>query len=252
MDEVIQVVNQSDVFGNIVSYCMPVPGIYEIKGEIATGYAVLENNCLHLPEAILKHGQAVSGIFLFCEKSSLLIEYELLKHRAKESRSEISDVYFQFQLSNLEQIGMIDFPGVFGETPPPNRTPKGIVKAFSKIRNGIYIVKSQNDELLLAVSDPIAETELSTSAGAFGTRLNKEYVFFHFPEAAAPVFFELSALYEDVANIVSKDLNAGFTSYIREYNHAVYDKNKIPVLTPSLYTNPNYLDKGKVNVEPIW
>lgn len=192
------------VWGAIHYYEMPFPEIYFMAGRRNEGYVVPKDyqGKLLTPKA-LSFGQEHGEVLFFGMGETMgIVEYELLRYRLAHSYHEKEREYLQEQLRVCRQYGQVDQSGYFGEYPPPNETPGGIVEDFTKIRNGVYFTKA-GGEWLLGICFPIWHSELTIPAHQFGRECG-DYLFYDPVTAAIPIF-ELKDNYEEIHKLVSSE-----------------------------------------------
>lgn len=211
------------VWGAIRYYEMPFPEIYFMSGRRGEGYVVPKSyrGKILTPKA-LAFGQEHGGMLFYTEGDTMMIvEYELLRYRLAHSYHEKEKEYLREQIRICEQYGQVDQSSYFGEYPPPNKTPCGIVEDFTKIRNGMYFAKS-GGQWLLGICFPIWHSELTIPAHLFGRECGG-YLFYDLVTGAIPIF-ELMDSYEEIHNLVAseEDIRAllcqNFQVYVLAYN----------------------------------
>lgn len=145
-----------------------------------------------------------------------IVEYELLQYRLTHSYYEKERGFLQEQLRVCRQYGQVDQSGYFGEYPPPNETPRGIVEYLIKVRNGIYFTKA-NGRWLLGICFPIWHSELTIPAHLFGRECG-DYLFYDLVTGAIPIF-ELMDSYKEIHKLVAseEDLRALLCKNFRVY-----------------------------------
>lgn len=206
------------VWGSIHYYEMPFPDIYFMAGKKNEGYVVPKNyqGKLLTPKA-LSFGEEHGELLFFATGETMeIVEYELLRYRLAHSYHEKEKEYLQEQLRICRLYGQVDQSGYFGESPPPNETPSGIVEDFIKVRNGIYFAKA-NGQWLLGICFPIWNSELTIPAHMFGHEYG-DYLFYDLITGAIPIF-ELMDSYKEIHNLVASedDLRALLCKNFRVY-----------------------------------
>lgn len=192
------------VWGAVHYYEMPFPDIYFMAGQRNEGYVVPKNyqGKILTPKA-LSFGREHGDVLFFATGETMgIVEYELLRHRLAHSYDEKEKEYLREQIRVCEQYGQVDQSYYFGEYPPPNKTPYGIVEDFAKIRNGMYFTKSRG-QWLLGICFPIWHSELTIPAHQFGRECG-DYLFYDLVTGAIPIF-ELMDSYEEVHNLVASE-----------------------------------------------
>ncbi len=191
-------------WGAIHYYEMPFPDIYFMAGRRGEGYVVPKNyqGKLLTPKA-LTFGQEHGGLLFFSVGETMgVVEYELLRYPLAHSYHEKEREYLRDELHVCRQYGQVDQSGYFGEYPPPNETPCGIVEDFVKIRNGMYFAKASG-QWLLGICFPIWHSELTIPAHMFGRECG-DYLFYDLVTGAIPIF-ELMDSYNEIHKLVASE-----------------------------------------------
>lgn len=229
------------VWGDIHYYEMPFPDIYFMAGRRDEGYVVPKSyQGKLLTSKALSFGQEYGGLLFFAVGETMgVVEYELLRYRLAHSHHEKEREYLQEQLQACRQYGRVDQSGYFGEYPPPNETPCGIVEDIIKIRNGMYFSKADG-QWLLGICFPIWHSELTIPAHMFGRECG-DYLFYDLITGAIPIF-ELMDNYEEIHKLVASEKNLrallckNFRSYVLACNEDQTDVH-LPITADLEYHN---------------
>lgn len=135
------------------------------------------------------------------------------------------------QMEDIKRDGKVSLSDYFGECKPPVETPHGESMDILPIRNGIYFTQD-NQEMLFAVHETVADYYMSPAAAEFGQR-HGEYLFYDLTASAIPLSELKNVFSETEALILSEDslyatLNHRFQTYVSQYNHCMPEESRIP------------------------
>lgn len=192
------------IWGEIDFYEMLYPDIYYVSGKRNEGYLLPKDYSgkIITPTALSFGKEAGNTLCFLSGETVNIIEYELLRYRLSSCNPGLKEILIRDEMADIEQTGRIDLSGYFGNYPPPNETPLGIVDDFIVIRNGMYFVKTK-EQWLFAICGIITDSELTTMAQSVGTQ-KKDYDFYDLITAAIPIY-ELASSYCEVKALVASE-----------------------------------------------
>ena len=159
-----------DEIGIIVENSQVCPGVYLLSARnddelLSRDYfAVMEKSVI--PQEARSYGKKISGLWLFPmtgdNENYKIIQYEVAKYRAQ------NNLPLDEPLRATAFFAAQSFPEYFGAFPVPLHTPRGVTIRHWVLDNGIYWLKTDQCEELLAVSYPVWSTELSDLTANLG------------------------------------------------------------------------------------
>lgn len=155
--------------------------------------------------------------------------YEVLQR--KMAACKRAEAAIMQQIEEIRRDGKVSLSDYFGECRPPVETPHGEAVDILPIRNGICFTQD-NNEMLFAVHEAVADIYMSPAATEFGQR-HGEYLFYDLTASAIPLSELKHVFTETEALIVSEDslyatLNNRFRAYTTQYNHCMPEESRIP------------------------
>ena len=170
MTDYIDLSGLENELGPIVEKEWICPGVYLLSARnddelLSRDYfAVMEKSVI--PQEARSYGKKISGLWLFPmtgdNENYKIIQYEVAKYRAQ------NNLPLDEPLRATAFFAAQSFPEYFGAFPVPLHTPRGVTIRHWVLDNGIYWLKTDQCEELLAVSYPVWSTELSDLTANLG------------------------------------------------------------------------------------
>lgn len=196
-----------DALGEILEKEIECPGVYYVAAHkkdpfcFFQEYYMVAADTPVISKKAKTYGQTVPGhpellVYSFDEERGgyKIIEYEIAKYRVENGLP----VRGGETLQDIKLFNMEYHPEYFGPYPVPAVTPMGKTLQHRTLENGIYQLKTAQEEQVLAICYPVWSTELSSYAIRYSKQTEADrnqgiestggYLFFSMEDSCIPVY----------------------------------------------------------------